>query len=389
MEYRFADCVLGHARRTLTRGGDPVSLEPQVFDLIALLVSNPDRAIPRDELVDVVWGGRIVSDSAISARIASARKAVSDDGKRQEVIRTVARVGLQMATPVEDQGAEPPQARAATLAAPSIRYTKNVHGHALAYTVSGKGPPVLRSYLGSHLEGEWNAVRPKAVFDLLQEKNALLRVDYVGAGMSSRDAHLRDFNDAAEDLRIAVDAAGLDRLSLFSESGGVHAALRFAVRYPDRVEKMIIVGGYVHGRSHRAWSPQGDFLKNMIGESWSDGKSSVVRALCLAYYPDGPMDEVYETAEVIFNAFDVEPHQAARDAINSVSNVDLLGQIRIPTLIVHGRHDAIHPLSEAQKLATGIANAELVVLDTANHLPFPGHPTWPKFASVVRNFLDK
>ncbi len=388
MKYRFADCVLDHARRTLTRGGDPVSVEPQVYDLIVLLVSNPDRVITRDELVDVVWGGRIVSESAISARIAAARKAVGDDGKRQDVIRTVARVGLQMATEVTNQETETPKVSVAALAAPSIRYTKNVHGHPLAYAVSGEGTPVLRSYPGSHLESEWSAARPKAVIDLLQEKNTLLRLDYVGAGMSSREADLRDFDDAAEDLRLAADAAGFDRLSLFSESGGVHAALRFAARYPDRVEKMIIVGGYVRGRSHRASSSEGDFLKSMIDESWTDGKSSLVRALCLAYYPDGPIDEVYETAEVLFHSQDAVLHQAARDAINNVSNVDLLGQVQCPTLIVHGRHDAIHPLSEAQKLATGIANAELIVLDTANHLPFPGHPTWPQFASAVRSFLD-
>lgn len=95
MRHVFANCELDTDRLTLTRSGRSITVEPQVFDLIRLLAENPDRVVTRDEMIEVVWKGRIVSESAISARIAAARKAVGDDGKRQAVIRTVARRGLQ------------------------------------------------------------------------------------------------------------------------------------------------------------------------------------------------------------------------------------------------------------------------------------------------------
>lgn len=392
MEYRFDECILDAAKRTLMRAGNRIAVEPQVFDLILLLARNAERVVTRDELVEVVWGGRIVSESAISARIAAARKAVGDDGKRQAVIRTVARRGIQMATavvsPENGKTGDAVQQERSTAQMPSIRYTKNIRGRSIAYAFSGDGPPVLRTYPASHLEAEWNATREGAVFSLLQARHSLLRYDYVGGGMSERRFEISDFDDVADDIRSVANVAGWESFTIFSESGGVHAALRFAALYPERVTKLVIVGGYVDGRSRRAANPSPDFLRSMIDEGWNDPQSSLVRAFCLAYAPEGPIDEVYGFAEVAFRAVDTDFGTAWRDAINDAANGKLLDQIRCPTLIVHGRRDAIHPLSEAQKLATGIANSELVVLDTANHLPFPGHPTWGIFASAVRQFLD-
>jgi len=82
---RFEDFALDLARQELRRGDEPVTVEPQVFDLIAYLAANPDRVVSRDELIEGVWAGRIVSDGAISTRINAARAALSDDGKAQRL----------------------------------------------------------------------------------------------------------------------------------------------------------------------------------------------------------------------------------------------------------------------------------------------------------------
>ena len=73
----------------LRRAGELVDVEPQVFDLIVLFAGNPGRLITRDEIIEAVWGGRIVSDSAISTRVNSARHALGDDGTSQKLIKTV------------------------------------------------------------------------------------------------------------------------------------------------------------------------------------------------------------------------------------------------------------------------------------------------------------
>lgn len=91
---RFGSFELDVARNELRDAGTAVEVEPQVFDLIAFLVSQPGRVLGRDEIIDAVWQGRAVSDSAVSTRINAARQALGDDGKSQKMIRTVSRRGF-------------------------------------------------------------------------------------------------------------------------------------------------------------------------------------------------------------------------------------------------------------------------------------------------------
>ena len=89
MRYSFAGLSLDPDRVELMRGEVPVPLEPQVFSLLLLLVENHDRMVSRDEIVEKIWNGRAISDSALSSRVKSLRSAIGDDGARQEVIRTL------------------------------------------------------------------------------------------------------------------------------------------------------------------------------------------------------------------------------------------------------------------------------------------------------------
>jgi TolB-like protein len=89
MIYRFADFELDTGRVELRRAGARVPVEPQVFALMNLLVERRDRMVPKDEIIEAVWEGRIVSDSALSSRIKFVRQALGDDGSAQRWIRTI------------------------------------------------------------------------------------------------------------------------------------------------------------------------------------------------------------------------------------------------------------------------------------------------------------
>lgn len=91
---RFEAYELDLSRHELRHAGEVVSVEPQVLDLLAFLAKRPQQVVTRDDLIEGVWNGRIVSDSAISTRISAARQAVGDDGKRQALIKTVSRRGF-------------------------------------------------------------------------------------------------------------------------------------------------------------------------------------------------------------------------------------------------------------------------------------------------------
>jgi len=101
MIYGFEDFELDAKQQVLRRKGTEIKVEPQVFDLLHLLVENHDRLITKDEIIDEIWGGRIISDTAISSRISSARHAVNDDGRQQRLIKTYHNKGLRfLATPI-------------------------------------------------------------------------------------------------------------------------------------------------------------------------------------------------------------------------------------------------------------------------------------------------
>jgi TolB-like protein len=86
---RFGDVEIDLAAFELRRGGVLQDVEPQVFELVSYLARNPGRLVSKDELIEAIWKGRIVSDAAVASRIKSARRAIGDDGEQQKWIKTV------------------------------------------------------------------------------------------------------------------------------------------------------------------------------------------------------------------------------------------------------------------------------------------------------------
>src|SRR6516165_148025 len=100
---RFEDYVLDTERRELRRGSALLSMEPQVFDVLAFLVRNRDRVVSKDDLLASVWGGRIVSESTLASRINAARRVIGDTGEHQRLIRTIIGKGVRFIGKVREQ----------------------------------------------------------------------------------------------------------------------------------------------------------------------------------------------------------------------------------------------------------------------------------------------
>jgi TolB-like protein len=106
LRYSFDEYELDTDRRELHCNGDLVSLEPQVFDLLKFLIQNRDRVVSRDDLIAAIWGGRIVSESALTSRINAVRSAVGDSGNDQRRIRTLPRKGIRFIAAVQEEPAK-------------------------------------------------------------------------------------------------------------------------------------------------------------------------------------------------------------------------------------------------------------------------------------------
>jgi adenylate cyclase len=103
LRYIFEDSVFDADRRELRRGTDAVSVAPQVFDLLEHLIRNRERVVSKDDLIAAIWGGRIVSDAAVTTRINAARAAVGDSGEEQRLIRTLPRKGFRFVGAVREE----------------------------------------------------------------------------------------------------------------------------------------------------------------------------------------------------------------------------------------------------------------------------------------------
>ena len=136
VRFCFAEHVLDVDLRELTRAGAGIAVEPQVFDLLIYLVENRERVGSKDDLIETIWDGRIVSESTLTSRINAARTAVRDTGKDQAVIRTIPRKGFRFVGDVHvdrgdaevavdrpqspDHASEPPRHQLAALDRPAI-----------------------------------------------------------------------------------------------------------------------------------------------------------------------------------------------------------------------------------------------------------------------------
>jgi TolB-like protein len=105
LRYLFEEYAFDTDRRELHRGADVVSVAPQVFDLLDYLIRNRDHVVSKDDLFNVIWNGRIVSDAALTTRLNVARSAIGDSGEEQRLIKTLPRKGFRFIGPVlEVQG---------------------------------------------------------------------------------------------------------------------------------------------------------------------------------------------------------------------------------------------------------------------------------------------
>jgi TolB-like protein len=123
LDFRFGDFEIDAARQELRQAGAPVHIEPQVFDLLVYLVQHRDRIVSKDELIETIWHGRVISEAALSSRISAARRALGDNGNDQTLIRTLHKRGFRFVGEV-DEGSAP----AAAAAGPSPLPPAAAHG---------------------------------------------------------------------------------------------------------------------------------------------------------------------------------------------------------------------------------------------------------------------
>jgi DNA-binding winged helix-turn-helix (wHTH) protein len=102
MSWHFEDFELDTQLFELRHGDQRIPMEPQVFEVLSLLVENRGRLVTKDELMEKVWGDKYISEAALGSRVMSARKAIGDSGREQRLIRTIHGRGYRFVGEVEE-----------------------------------------------------------------------------------------------------------------------------------------------------------------------------------------------------------------------------------------------------------------------------------------------
>ena len=137
-----------------------------------------------------------------------------------------------------------------------IRFCTGHDGTSIAYAKSGRGSPIVKAanWL-SHLEFDWESPVWSHMMNALSQDHTLLRYDERGCGLSDWNVADLSFEAWVRDLEAVVDAAGIERFVLLGISQGASIAVDYAVRHPDRVSHLVLLGGYARGRLKRVASP--------------------------------------------------------------------------------------------------------------------------------------
>lgn len=265
-------------------------------------------------------------------------------------------------------------------------------GARLAYALGGAGAPLV--WTGSwitHLELDWHSPVWRHWIHELSERYRLLRYDLRGSGLSEPDAGSADIETWVEDLDAIVDAAGLERFSLLGVCQGGAIALAYAALRPERVNRLILYGGYARGALARGSGSEAArqvrALTDLIELGWGRDHSAFRDVFAKMLMPRGPVGSVEFLGEIQRKA--ASPENAARlwTAFHSVDVSELAERVAAPTLVAHVRGDAMVPVEEGERLASKIPQAELVTLDGDNHILMEDDPSWPTFVEEVASFL--
>jgi len=274
-----------------------------------------------------------------------------------------------------------------------IRYLKTTDGVRLAWAEAGAGPVVVKAtnWL-SHLEYEWESPVWRHWIQFFSSHFRFIRYDERGCGMTDWNTADVSFERQLADLEAVVDAADCPTpFTMLGISQGAPQCIRYAVRHPHRVSKLVLYGGYAQG-----WARRGDpdaareyeSITDLMRAGWGRNNPVFRQVFTSRFVPESTSEQL-----AWFNDLCLKTASAANAADifqsrSEIDVVDLLPQVTVPTLVIHGREDAAVPISQGHLIAAGIPGAEFIELDSKNHILLEHEPAWARFKEEVLRFMD-
>lgn len=275
-----------------------------------------------------------------------------------------------------------------------VRYVHAADGTRLAWADAGAGPTIVKAanWL-THLEYEWESPVWKHWLQFLSSRTRLVRYDERGCGMSDWNGDNLSLDLWASDLGAVHEAAGVvEPVTLLGISQGAATCIRYAVQHPERVARLILYGGYARGAMLRESPDAAAIRRAMIDLArvgWGHDNATFRQVFTSRFIPGGTPEQLQWFNDLCRKTTTGEVAAHLFDARSVVDATPLLGDVQAPTLVIHARGDGVVPVEEGRLLASRIRGAEIVELDSCNHILLEHEPAWRRFCDAVTTFLGQ
>jgi DNA-binding winged helix-turn-helix (wHTH) protein/pimeloyl-ACP methyl ester carboxylesterase/class 3 adenylate cyclase len=363
--FHFENQVLDPPRRELSRGGRLVAVEPRVFDLLLYMIENRHRLVTKDELIARVWGGRIISDSALTSTVNAARKAIGDSGREQRLLRTSARKGFRFVGTVSTAERS---ARDDDRGLPVTRYARSGEMN-IAWQALGTGPLDLVVVPGiiSHIEYLHELPGYSETLRRMSSFARVITFDPRGRGLSDRLVDAPSYEQRLDDIRAVMDAARSSRAVLFGFSSGAATSAQFAAAYPERVSHLVLWGGLARGPS-RSPELMEQYCTNLLS-NWGSG--TFVKSAVSAQQPVSA-DTMGRFGKLERLATGPGDLKALLHISNEMDVTPVLPDLAMPTLVLCRETDAFVRVERSRALASLIRGSTLIEYPEGDHAFWSG-----------------
>ena len=241
----------------------------------------------------------------------------------------------------------------------------------------------------THIEYDWESPVWHPFLQAMAERYRFIRYDARGNGLSDWDVADISLTAFTRDLESVVEAVGLQRFPLFGLSQGCAASIAYAVQHPERVSHLILYGGYVRGRRRRGPEQlaQSDAMLTLMQHGWGQENPAFRQMFTSMFLPGGTSEQIDWFNDLQKMTTSPENAVRLRKAMDEIDIGDLLPQVKVPTLVMHRRGDAMVPFEQGRQLAAGIKGARLVALEGRNHIILDSDPDWRRFFEEIDSFL--
>jgi class 3 adenylate cyclase len=243
----------------------------------------------------------------------------------------------------------------------NIQYTTTEDGAGIAYATVGDGYPVIRmgAIITSFSDG-WSNPDADAVFGELSEQYQLTMYDGRGYGLSQRDAMDFSFEARIRDLDAVVRATGHQKVALNGYEWSVPVAIAYAVRHPEIVTHLILTGGFARAADVASWE-QLKAIIDLCRSNWKLGARTLAHLANASPEADETLPK--RMTDTFLDAISGEGMAEWFTASYKLDVTDLLPQVSVPTLVIHGRGDRVVRFTHGQQLAARIPYARFVLVE--------------------------